>query len=1098
MPDANLPGPACPQIRDAQPVLAVAEVPLADSRPLNTSWSNPGKQEAALVSPVTPGATLQPSASFANKPDTPTALPSPVPSTNSHPSPVVAHNRPSDVDFPAPDGPPVAVPPNRQSGQNGQSGQDAVHPSQPVTVAHQNMSITTATPPCGQNADPGLPLPLLTSGLPVQSPVTEQTPGQSPSFPTAGQGNAHENARPRPQPSQPGSQPSGVTIAGDKTWAQWTASLAHLKQEAQECPSPITGPRIHLLEDACEYKDILYLVLHQVYCRQSLDNGPPSEFPELGEKTCQEGMLRLQELIKPNRSISEPMVQKFARFPQNFEDLKHQAWYRSTIRAICLCLPRMATHFADVKARLHELARRRGYPPMASELRSLFNTTSPVLMTVIFVSTCRQLYDPDSMEKLNPLFRQDLRATLQGRESTVVQEYKKITMNSRPVPLTIPISQPTFSAPTSSMSQDVPNRVAGLPSSSTQSAVGSPVGSIHSNPQSGQNSPRVMTNINVPAPQPLPGQRMVQTPGYQHFSPYPPQLPAQQGQTIPGQASQINRVWYPGRWVQYNPMQMQLPPQSQGQSGYYDPMRTAHQGLVQQSPQVQMQQPAQASVPSNSPSLTSHLSQPSPQPRSPAHSPWNGQMPTQPYQQLPPRPPGNFPHNDPRQGSSTKSPRAHLGGQRTIPPQQVSSSATRNPHNPSSRSQLSVPLFPSPDHRLPHVVHPNPTQMALHQADLRDPIKKLGEFRPNREWVELELFQYLGNFVLPPQIIDPKELRYDWEFSLTETECQRLPRLQERSDGRRSIQTIQPGCRVIRLRCNAFRPPEQEDLWRFWPTKSGAWPSVLYIFVNGTEMYVRRKAHNGKDIPLDISKHLRPGNNTIRIHFLLGPDECKYFKYAVAIEAMEVSKFEHVRDLVGISSAEETRMGIQKRLAPPADSDDLAVVTDSLKISLIDPFMAQIFKSPVRSEHCDHLECFDHETFIKTRKNESGPAPMNDNWRCPICNADARPQLLRVDKYFTAVRDYLVATNELEDAQAIQVKADGTWTVQAVRHDSPTATRSPRVDRSSLPATGKRKADDAEAGSDATRTRHDESSLAISPARRTPSQSVEPVVIELD
>ncbi|KAJ5212264.1 transcriptional regulator family: Zinc finger MIZ-type [Penicillium cinerascens] len=1049
MPGASLPGPDCPQIRDAQPVLAVAEVPLADSRPRNTSLSNPGPQEAALVSPVTPGVTLtsgptlQPSASLANKPDTPTALPSPVPSTNSHPSHVVAHNRPCDVDFPAPDGPPVAVPPNRQSGQSGPSGQNAVPPSQPATVPHQDMLITTATPPCEQNADPRLPLPPLTSGLPVQSPVTEQTPGQSPSIPTVGQGNAPENALPRPQPSQPGSQPSGLTIAGDKTWAQWSASLAHLKKEPRGCPSPLTGPRFDLLEDACKYKDILYLVLHQVYCRQSLDNRSPSEFPELSEKICQEGMVRLQELIEPNTNMSEPMVRKFARFPQNFEDLKHQAWYRSTIQAICLCLSRMATHFADLKTRLDEVAYRRGYPLMVSELRSFLNTTSPVLMTVIFVSTCRHLYDPDTVEMLIPLFRQDLHASLQGRESTVMQAYKKILLRPRSVPLTVPISQPTFSAPSSSMSPDVPNRVAGLPRSGTQSAVGSPVGSIHSNPQSGQNSPR---------------------------------------------------VWYPGRWVQYNPMQIQHPPQSQGQPGYYGPMRTAHQGLVQSSPQAQMQQPAQASVPSNSPSLTSHSSQSSPQPPPPAHSPWNGQMPTQPYQQLPPGPPGN----DPRQGSSTQSPRTHLGGQRTIPPQQVSSSATGNPQNPSSRSQLSVPFFPSLDYRLPHVVHPNPTHMALHQADLRDPIKKLGEFRPNGEWVELELFQHLGGFVLPPQLIDPKELRYDLQFSLSETECQRLPCLQERSDGRRSIQTIQPGCNVIRLRCNAFPPPEQENLGRFWPTKNGVWPSVLYIFVNGTEMYVRRRAHNGKDIPLDISKHLRPGNNTIMIHFLLGPDECKGFKYAVAIEAMEVGKFEQVRDLVGIRSAEETRMSIQKRLVPSADSDDLAIVTDSLKISLIDPFMAQIFKSPVRSEHCDHLECFDHETFIKTRKNDSGPAPMNDNWRCPICNADARPQLLRVDKYFTAVRDYLVATNELEGAQAIQVKADGTWTVQAVRENSPTATRSPRADRSSLPATGKRKAADAEAGSDATRTKHDGCSLASSPARRTASQSVEPVVIELD
>jgi hypothetical protein len=382
--------------------------------------------------------------------------------------------------------------------------------------------------------------------------------------------------------------------------------------------------------------------------------------------------------------------------------------------------------------------------------------------------------------------------------------------------------------------------------------------------------------------------------------------------------------------------------------------------------------------------------------------------------------------------------------------------------------------------------------MALHQADLRDPVKRLVELGPNGNMVEIELFQYLGNFVVPPQIIDPKELRYDWSFSIAEEDCQRFPRLQQRGEGKRGNQIIQPGCSVFRLRCISLPPSEQDNLERLWPTKSGVWPSVLYIFVNGIEMYVRRKAHNGKDIPLDISKHLRPGNNTVTVHLLLGPDECWDFKYAVAIEAMEISKYERVRDLAGVRPSEQTCMDIQKRLAPPEDNDDLTVVTDSLTISIIDPFTAQTFKTPVRSQGCNHLECFDHETFIRTRKNRSGPTPMNDNWRCPICNADARPQLLRVDKYFVAVRDYLVATNQLEGAQAIQVKLDGTWAVQLTRDDSPSASRSPRADRSSAPASVKRKGDSTE-GPDASRPKHESP-----PVRRTASQPSEPVVVEID
>jgi len=1072
MPGASVPGLPPPQICDTQPMLAVADPP-ANSRPLNTLSSKQGRPEAALISPMTPGANLQPSASLVDKPDAPTAaLPSPAPSNNSNPSPIIAPNTPRDAAFLVSDRPPVAVP------QNAQNAQNAVHPSQPATVPQQNPTITTSTNSCGQESPhPRQSLPRLTNSLPVQSPVTDQTPGQGPSLMTDGHGNTPQNTGPEPQLSQRDTirtQPSGLTMPGDDIWAQWKASLRDLKQAARVCPSPIAQPRVRLLEDACEYKDLLYLVLHQVYCLQYLDNQSPSELPPLRdflvlrEKACQEGMLRVQELIEPNTRMPAPMVWRLAGFPGTFEALSCQNWYFSTVQAISLCLTRIATHFTDHKASPYELVYHRGYPPTIDELRGLLHATSPVLMTVMFISTCRTFYGAESMTKLTELFRQDLQASLQGKNSTVMQEYKKIPMRPRPTPLTVPLSQPTPSASPSCPFQDIPDRVAQVPSSGSPVVSvhsNSPVISIHSSPHSGQNSPRGSTNVNVPVSQSLSGQQTVQA--VNQHSPYP-QQPVQQRQTIVGQPPQLNRVWYQGQWRQYDSVQMQLPPQSQAQPGHYCPTPTAYQGPVQQSPRVQMQQPAQVGVPSNFPSLTSNPSQPQSQPL-PPHL-WYGQMPPQPHHP-PARSHGNTPQRD------------HIQG---LPIQQVPSSATRRPPKPSSRPPLNVPLLPPPGHRLPHTVNPSSMRMALHQADLRDPEKRLGEVGPNKEWVELELFQHLGNFILRPQIIDPKKLRYDWDFQVPETECKRFPHLQERGGGKRHFQTIQPGCSIFRLRFITLRPFEQDNVERLWSTKNPVWPSVLYIFVNGTELYVRRKAHHGKDIPLEISRLVRPGNNTVTIHLLLEPGECKDFKYAVGIEDMQIQKFERVRDLVGITPAEQTRQNIQKRLTPSVDSDDLAVVTDSLTISLIDPFMAQIFKSPVRSENCDHLECFDHETFIQTRKSVSGVTPMNDNWRCPICNVDARPQLLRVDKFFTEVRDQLVATHQLEGTQAIQVKADGTWTVQVMRHDSPN-------DRPSGPATGKRKADDVEGGSDTSRTKFESS-----PPRRTTLKSTEPIVIELD
>ncbi|KAJ5132214.1 transcriptional regulator family: Zinc finger MIZ-type [Penicillium atrosanguineum] len=1104
-----MPGPIGPQPRDALP----AAVSLPDAGPISN-------QETVLTSPVTPGINLQPSVSLANNPDAPAALPSPVPNTSSHPSPVVAQNPASS---PPTDRRPLAVP------QTGHNEQNAMHPSQHATVPQQNPTVITAAPPCGQHsASPGPPPPSLTNDFPLQSP-TDRSSFQSPSLIPAGPGNVRESADVGSRPIQQAPtamQPSGLILPGDETWAQWKTLLEYLKKEAQKSPAPkLAGPRIRLLVDACEYKDLLFLVLHQLYCQQSLDDKGHQEFPMMRDQICQTGLVRVQELIEPNIPMGWPMTWKLARFPQPLEELKHQAWYRVAVGKVVHCLTRLATSVAENKAHLFDSVYRRGYPPTVAELLGFLDATSPVLMTIIFASKCRSLYEDKSMAKLNKLFRRDLWANLQGRPSNLTEEYKKIPLMPRPVPLMAPV-------PPSSASPAVPRPVARAPSTGSQAAIASPVISVHSNPRSGQSSPRGLANSNVPAPQIVAGGQL-QSPVYQH-SPYlPPEQPTRQGQTAPGQLPQMQRFWYQGQCMQYNLPQMQHPAPGQPQPGDYGHTQRAQQGTVQahvQSPrtqqsqaqtqqalhaqmqhsQMQTQHPTQAVMVSSnvSPITSNSLQQPQP------ISPWYGQIPPQTHQRSA-RPSCITAQSDPRQIPSIQNPRTHLSGQGQLPPhrrqssrslanapqqyqgqgssaQQLPQPGQQLPHNPRVQLAPFRPLLQPPGHQLPETVSPNPTYMALHQADLREPEKRLVEFGPNKEMTEAQLFQYLGDLVLQPKVIDPKELRYDLRFILTDDVCGRFPRLEHAGIGKRPKQIIQPGCFIFRLRCITLCPSEQENSERLWSTKNTVWPSVLYIFVNEKEMFLRRKAHNGKDLPLDISEHLRPGLNTVTIHLLLRPDECKTFNYVFGIESMYISKFESVRDLAGNTTADQTRLSIQKRLTAE-DSDDLAVVTDSLKISLIDPFMAQIFKTPVRARDCEHLECFDHETFIITRKNVSGFAALNDNWRCPICNADARPQLLCVDKFFLAVRDYLVATDNLDGANAIEVKADGSWTLQAIRDESPNAPRSPRVEKSLAPALGKRKGDNTEQGSDATRPKYE-----YPLDRGNSSQPTEPVLIEID
>lgn len=383
------------------------------------------------------------------------------------------------------------------------------------------------------------------------------------------------------------------------------------------------------------------------------------------------------------------------------------------------------------------------------------------------------------------------------------------------------------------------------------------------------------------------------------------------------------------------------------------------------------------------------------------------------------------------------------------------------------------------------MVNPNPTRLGLHLVGLRDPMKRLVKQGQDGNDIETDLFTYLDTFIVHPTVVDVDHPIYTWNFSLTGDECQKFPHIAHGKETQYSVWTFRPGCRTIRLRC--IRLPGNPDTVteQTWSTAATFWPSVFYITVNGKELYVRRKVHNGKDLPLDITQHLNAGENNVRVDIILGQDECKTSKFVFGVEVMEVGEFDQILSLIKSVPAAESRAAIKKRLSPITDDDDLAVVTDNLTIDLVDPFMARIFDVPVRSLHCNHHECFDRDTFIKTRNSTSGQTPMVDNWRCPICKGDARPQFLVVDEFLAEIHAELTRTNRLDGIRAIQIKVDGTWTFKYETDEI-----SPAPDNT---FSSKRKAEDS-LGPVAMRPRHDVSNAAHSPAVRTQEHTV----IELD
>ncbi|PKX98255.1 MIZ zinc finger domain protein [Aspergillus novofumigatus IBT 16806] len=352
---------------------------------------------------------------------------------------------------------------------------------------------------------------------------------------------------------------------------------------------------------------------------------------------------------------------------------------------------------------------------------------------------------------------------------------------------------------------------------------------------------------------------------------------------------------------------------------------------------------------------------------------------------------------------------------------------------PQQSPPIPQPLLPPPGPLPSTTTRPHPLRLALHQAHLRDPIIKWTSSGAGGEKTDKEtnLFHYLRSFAVPPTPLGQTESAFEWQFPLSRADFDRLPRIVPRDTGQRLVRSLVDGSQIYRLRCIRISPSVNEVSQHTWCLTESVWPSVIYIFVNGVELYVRRKFHNGKDIPLDISGHLKEGFNTISLHFIRSAAESRDVVYALAVEVMDILSFTQVKKLAQTLPALQARERIRRRLSSSTADDELSIVSDYLSVNLVDPFMARIFDIPARGMTCEHVECFDLETYILTRASKAGKAVLKENWKCPICGADARPQHLIIDGFLGEVRADLVRMGCLEGARAIKIKADGSWELKS-------------------------------------------------------------------
>lgn len=249
-----------------------------------------------------------------------------------------------------------------------------------------------------------------------------------------------------------------------------------------------------------------------------------------------------------------------------------------------------------------------------------------------------------------------------------------------------------------------------------------------------------------------------------------------------------------------------------------------------------------------------------------------------------------------------------------------------------------------------------------------------------------------------------------------------------------------PGNLIYRLRCVEIRPrepiPTSDSQWIL---KETVWPKNLFVRINDKLVELRRKAQWGKDLPADITNFIVSPQNVLEAVLNVTATEHpeKRPSYQLIVEMFQCCDQDMLKSEMLKSDryipAEVAKQRIVSRLTGSIadDDDDIIIESTSLKITLKCPLSMALITLPVRGRTCEHLECFDYETYMSSRpRKHPREPPVGDSYRCPVCKGDTRPKELIVDGFLVQVLEEAVRMEKLgKDGRDVVVEKDGKWEV---------------------------------------------------------------------
>ncbi|KAJ4006881.1 hypothetical protein NW766_010289 [Fusarium irregulare] len=824
---------------------------------------------------------------------------------------------------------------------------------------------------------------------------------------------------------------------------EWLNQVQSRKAESEQARelNEVEGPRYDILSEACRNDEYFYIAFHQTLCAWSLNREPVHRlYRDSAEPAVIDVAFEImQTILRKNEYMSKSHLQWFANFPHGMAAFS-RVFPRTTLSGeISTFLVLMTTHWGMLLRNVQT----RKYPLLVHELSHILRCRSRKLRSMLFTKSRRTIYSDEgpAAKAINKLFDQDEHnervyetrgdapEVVKSAREAMAKNYRQLVLSQQQVPANTirspvvgqtpyragqnaQVVRPPLAASVSSSATNPTSPPLSLPHFDALAArvptggfgAASPtsVNEAYQHSSRGFQSARRQNQLHIqtanPEARPLSApvnqssfeQQLLRRPSGAG-SPL-----ASQNRALPSNG-QIRTPVLPSNNVlsQGRASSFTLPPQG---------LAAAHEANAS-NPPVHVYSAGMPQVRSPAQMMYPHYAQAM---QSPQYPPVYAQ----------PNPPGH-----------TSALQSHnYAAQPTVP-------RTPTFQGPVASNQIRQrpPVQQIPLSDYPRGPYGNDSlQVGLHQVEVRSPRRVPSHLGKGR------FYQFVRSLVYEPTALEPQTGLRTLSFTVPERHIQGLSKKIEGNG--LPFCYYSEGSYRYRLRICSQPETQATPTESDWVVAATSWPGHIFIDLNMQHLELRRKQHFNKDQPVELTDHLHEGENVLKISFpAVDQNTIRGYKYFMAIEIVQTISHGAVLNLVQSlrhMSKDETEAKIQRRLQP-SNSDDIIIEDETLTISLADPFSATRFSEPVRGSQCEHLECFDLETWLQTRppkppQNGGGPQQqgsepsMVDVWKCPICSLDARPTSLWVDDYLAGVRQSLLSGGDMR-TKSITVASDGKW-----------------------------------------------------------------------